>query len=82
MGLTLRLLLFTIALSGCALMSTEDDHSDGSTAHGAAYRTDAMVIEQPMPKRDPQSLRFYFKDCNPAGSGSHYSKTSYSCSAP
>ena len=78
----LRLFILALALSGCSMMSTEEEPTDGSTAHGAAYRTDAMVIDQPMPKRDPQSLRFYFKDCNPAGSGSHYSKTSYSCSMP
>ena len=72
---------------GCAsepkTIGLEDYDFPESTAHGAAYRADAMHIRRPMPSHaDWKPLQFYYKTCTEIGEQTFYSKTSYECTGP
>ena len=59
-----------------------DDYDQDSTAHGAAFRVDAMTVRRPMKSRDWKPVEFYYKHCTEIGETAYFKKTSYECSGP
>lgn len=60
-----------------------EDYDENSTAHGAAYVTDAMHTRKPMKSRsDWKPWEFYYKHCSLIDDRYFMSKTSYECTRP
>ncbi|MCB0390290.1 MAG: hypothetical protein KDD58_03315 [Bdellovibrionales bacterium] len=79
-------LFLALQITSCAstenkTIGLEDYDSPDSTAHGAAYRADAINIRRPMQSRntDWKPYDFFYKHCTEIGEATFYSKTSYFC---
>lgn len=60
-----------------------EDYDHDSTAHGAAYVTDAIHIRKPMKSRsDWKPWEFYYKHCSEIDDKYFMSKTAYECTRP
>lgn len=81
--ISLLFLLLGCSTTGQHSTIGQEDYDAENSAHGAAYRVDALHIRRPMPSHaDWKPVQFYFKHCTEIGERFYYSKTSYECSGP
>ncbi|MCH2535034.1 MAG: hypothetical protein MK008_11380 [Bdellovibrionales bacterium] len=82
----LLIFLFLFIIVGCQSSPKTiglEDYDENSTAHGAAYVSDAIHIRKPMKSHsDWKPWEFYYKHCSLIEERYYMSKTSYECSRP
>ena len=81
-------LLSTIVLFGCATGDdfddeTHDEYMERSKASAHAYAAEGFIVHRAPPQHPEwKPTKFYFKECEDTGVGTHISKTSYTCTYP